>query len=72
MIKTIQVSAKCEDFMAHFYDENGHIVKEIEGSIPPLFDGMIGSVDYITFAFDVRSGKILSFIPPSQNELENV
>lgn len=68
MIKTIKINAKCSDCCyAEIIDENGVVVGERD-YYPPRLGGVMGGDD-VDLTIDVESGRILNWVPPSQDEI---
>jgi len=66
MIERISISAKCSDLcFVQLYDEEGNSVAVGEGYAPSF----IGGGDYVELSIDIKTGKIIGWVPPTDEQL---
>jgi hypothetical protein len=68
---TLRISAKCNDlFAASLLDKVGHCFGELDGYVPRGLG--IGGGDYVNLNIDLATGKILDWVPPTTDILEQL
>lgn len=68
--KTLKVYLKvCDMFSANLESADGECLKEYEGYVPSFMPGTHYG-DYVILDIDIDSGKILNWLPPTQEQLE--
>ncbi len=67
----ICVNAKCGDmFNMTIHDNNGNEILFKEGSVPSKLN--IGGGDYIHFDIDNETGKIIGWVPLTDEEIQEI
>ncbi len=65
---TLTISAKCSDLFTANLTQNDELLKEYQGYVPDIVPNTWG--DYVDLVIDVRTGKILNWIVPTETQLE--
>lgn len=68
--KTIQIHAKCSDCCcATLLDQDGNEILDHDGYVPSFMPGEHYG-DYIILDIDLDTGKILNWVPPTAEQIE--
>lgn len=68
----MKIVAKCSDmFSASFFDKNNACVGRYDGYVPDFMPGQHYG-DYIELTIDLKTGQILNWKPPTQNQLSDL
>jgi hypothetical protein len=67
---SITISAKCSDlFNASIADKDGNELAEYRGYVPDFFPGEHWG-DYVILEIELATGRILNWMPPTDEQLE--
>ena len=65
----LKISAKCSDLFSADLVDGNKTIREYEGSVPEFFPDDGG--DYVALDIDMDTGKILNWVPPTKEQLED-
>ena len=64
----LQITAKCDDRFNATLLKDDQMVKEYDGYVPSLVPNLYG--DYVNLDIDVQTGKILNWVIPTEDQIQ--